>query len=120
MATICISFPFYIFKLMSWIQKLQTRWKVNSAFQVIIILMVFALTGYTVLFISKPILNYLYDGQPIPIWAKAVYYIFILPFYNLFLLFYGFIFGQFHFFWNFEKRFFARIISIFNKQKRNP
>lgn len=100
---------------MTWMQKLQDRWKVNSAFQVTIILLVFACTGYTVVFIAKPILNYLYAGQPVPIWAKVIYYIFILPFYNLFLLLYGFIFGQFHFFWNFEKRFFARIISIFKK-----
>jgi hypothetical protein len=32
----------------------------------------------------------------------------ILPVYNVFLLFYGFVFGQFRFFWNFEKRFFSR------------
>jgi len=104
---------------MSWLQKLQARWKVGSAFQVIVILLVFACTGYTVLFISKPILNYLYDGQPVPLWANAVYYIFILPIYNVFLLFYGFIFGQFRFFWDFEKRFFARIISIFKKKSKH-
>ncbi|MEK6783037.1 MAG: DUF6787 family protein [Bacteroidota bacterium] len=97
-------------------QKLQVRWKVNSSFQVIIILLVFACTGYTVVFMSKPILNYLYNGQTVPLLAKIVYYILILPFYNIFLLGYGFVFGQFHFFWNFEKRFFNRIISIFKKQ----
>ena len=96
-------------------QKLQDRWKVSSAFQVVIILLVFACTGLTVVFLKRPLFNYLFEGA-IPIAASIIYYILILPVYNIFLLFYGFIFGQFHFFWNFEKRFFARIISIFEKK----
>jgi len=40
-----------------------------------------------------------------------LYYILILPVYNLFLLFYGFIFGQFNWFWEFEKRFFRRMMG---------
>lgn len=95
---------------MNWIDRLQQRWKVKSTFQVIIILIVFACTGYTVVAISKPILKVIFDG-PIPLWARAVYYILILPFYNLFLLLYGFIFGQFSFFWGFEKRLFERIFT---------
>ncbi|HZX74601.1 MAG TPA: DUF6787 family protein [Cyclobacteriaceae bacterium] len=39
----------------------------------------------------------------------------VFPVYNLFLLFYGFVFGQIHFFWNFEKRFLGRIFSIFKR-----
>ena len=97
-------------------QKLQTRWKVNSAFQVVIILLVFACTGFTVLFLKRPLFQYLFDGHPIPKVASIIYYLLILPVYNIFLLFYGFVFGQFQFFWDFEKRFFARIISIFKKQ----
>ena len=100
---------------MSWMQKLQERWKVNSAFQVAIILLVFACTGLTVVFFKRPLFNYLFDGA-IPAAASIFYYILILPVYNIFLLFYGFVFGQFHFFWNFEKRFFTRIISIFKKK----
>jgi hypothetical protein len=100
---------------MSWMQKLQTRWKVNSAFQVIIILLVFACTGFTVLFLKRPLFQYLFGDGSIPVMATTIYYILILPIYNIFLLFYGFIFGQFRFFWDFEKRFFTRIISIFKK-----
>jgi hypothetical protein len=92
----------------AWIEKLRQRWKVESVWQVMLILMVFACTGYTIVFISKPVLNYLYDGEPVPVWAKVIYYILIFPIYNLVLLFYGFIFGQFKFFWAFEKRFLKR------------
>jgi hypothetical protein len=49
--------------------------------------------------------------------GTVLYYIFILPLYNVILLGYGFVFGQFDFFWRFEKRFIRRLSSIFNKQK---
>lgn len=101
---------------MSWIDKLQTRWKVGSTFQVIIILIVFACTGFTVFFLKQPLLQYLFHGSSRPLWASIVYYILILPVYNLFLLLYGWVFGQFDFFWEFEKRFFSKIFSNF-KQK---
>ncbi len=96
---------------MNWIDKLQVRWKVKGALQVILILVVFACTGSTVLLIKRPIFSYLFDYGPIPIWASILYYILILPIYNVFLLVYGFVFGQFRFFWDFEKRFFNRIFG---------
>ena len=96
---------------MNWIEKLRERWKVKGTFQVVVILVVFACTGFTVLFLKGPLFVYLFDSQPMPLWASIVYYLLILPVYNVILLIYGFIFGQFQFFWNFEKRFFARIFS---------
>lgn len=102
---------------MSWLNKLQERWKVGSVLQVIIILIVFTCTGFTVLLLKRPLFDYLFDGEAVPVWATIVYYIAILPVYNVFLLFYGFVFGQFQFFWNFEKRFFARITG--NSKNKN-
>ncbi len=104
---------------MSWLQKLQIRWKVNSVYQVIIILFVFACTGFTVLFLKKPLFQYWFTDTEMPLWASTLYYVLILPVYNAFLLLYGFLFGQFQFFWAFEKRFFNRIISIFIRTKNN-
>ena len=94
----------------SWIQKLQARWGV-SAMQVVIILIVFACTGFTVMFLKKPIVAFFTGGEQSLVFTIA-YYILILPIYNLFLLIYGFIFGQFKFFWEFEKRFFKRMFRI--------
>ncbi len=93
-----------------WVRKLQLRWNVSPR-QVIIILIVFALTGTTVVFIKKPILRALFQGEDPSMIFYILYYIFILPVYNLLLLLYGFIFGQFKFFWEFEKRFFSRIFG---------
>lgn len=101
---------------MSWIQKLQERWKVRNAFQVIVILLVFACTGFTVLFLKRPLFAYWFADGIRPLWAGILYYILILPVYNVLLLFYGIVFGQFQFFWDFEKRFFKRIFGIFKKK----
>lgn len=96
---------------MGWLQKLQTRWKVGSIGQVIVILIVFACTGTTVVWIAKPMLRWFFEPGPTPVWAKIVYYILILPIYNIFLLAYGFIFGQFKFFYAFQMKFLRRIFE---------
>ena len=74
-----------------------------------VVLVVFACTGFTVLFIKKPILHFLAGEQGDSVTASVIYYLLILPLYNVILLAYGFLFGQFNFFWEFEKRFFNRI-----------
>src|SRR5690349_12137265 len=102
---------------MSWMQRLMYRWKLGSAFQVVVVLVVFACTGFTVLFIKKPILNFLAGSRGDSTLATVLYYIFILPLYNIILLIYGFIFGQFNFFWEFEKRTFNRILRRKNKDE---
>lgn len=98
----------------TWIEKLRLRWKVDSVWQVIIILVVFACTGFSVYFLKKPILKFL-GNQEETVLAKVLYYLFILPLYNLLLLGYGFIFGQFNFFWAFEKKMFTRIAQLFKR-----
>ncbi|HTF19401.1 MAG TPA: DUF6787 family protein [Chryseolinea sp.] len=94
---------------MSWIQRLKHRWKLGSVFQVVVVLIVFACTGFTVLFIKRPILTYLAGSRGDSTMATILYYVFVLPLYNVILLAYGFLFGQFNFFWEFEKRTFTRI-----------
>ena len=99
----------------SWIERLKQRWKLESVFQVVMVLVVFACTGFTVLFLKKPILHFLVGKQGDSTAASVIYYLLILPLYNVILLAYGFLFGQFRFFWEFEKRFFNRIFG--NKKK---
>lgn len=100
-----------------WIARLQAKWNLKSGWQVLIILVVFACTGFTVLLIKRPLLQLLTGAETDSILASVLYYIFILPIYNIVLLGYGFVFGQFDFFWAFEKRFFNRIVSMFRKDK---
>jgi hypothetical protein len=99
-------------------ERLKQRWKLGSISQVIVVLLVFACTGFTVLFIKKPILRFLAGENGDTAFASVLYYIFILPLYNVILLGYGFLLGQFTFFWEFEKRSVGRIISVFRKTKK--
>jgi hypothetical protein len=94
---------------MSWLDKLQNRWELKSLSQVIIVLIVFACTGFSVLFLKRPIVAFFTTEGETNIWFSVIYYILILPIYNIILLFYGFIFGQFSFFWAFEKRMWNRM-----------
>jgi len=103
----------------TWIEKLQSRWKVKSATHVIIILVVFACTGLTVMFIKPVITGWLFKSGH-NAWFSVLYWIMIIPVYNIFLLFYGFILGQFNFFWEFEKRFLRRIFGKRIKTPKSP
>ncbi len=101
----------------TWIDRLKKRWNLHSAWQVVIVLIVFACTGTTVLLIKKPLFAWWFPDGDKPLWASISYWILIFPVYNVFLLMYGFIFGQFKFFWEFEKKFFSRIFPKFNNNK---
>ncbi|MEY4003053.1 MAG: hypothetical protein RIT07_1095 [Bacteroidota bacterium] len=99
---------------MSWIDNLKRRWNVESAGKVWIILCVFALTGTTIMFLRR-FLKAEFDWANEK-WFTYTYYWFILPIYNAVLLLYGALFGQFRFFWEFEKRFFGRLVSVFKRK----
>lgn len=103
----------------NWIDRLKKRWNLQSTWQVVIVLIVFACTGTTVLLIKKPLFAYWFPDGDKPLWASISYWILIFPVYNVFLLMYGFVFGQFNFFWEFEKKFFKRLFkrSESNKQE---
>lgn len=93
-----------------WVARLERRWNVSRV-QVFIILLVFACTGFTVMFLKRPIVGLFTEDGERSVLFSIIYYILILPVYNLILLIYGFVFGQFRFFWEFEKRFFKRILG---------
>jgi hypothetical protein len=100
----------------SIIEKLKKRWEVESSWQVLIILFVFACTGFSVLQVKAPLFNLAGITPDTSAWIRVPFYLFtILPAYQLLLLTFGFIFGQFNFFWKFEKRFLGRIKKLFNR-----
>lgn len=96
--------------------KLKQRWNIKSNFQVIIILVVFAITGSTTVYLKKMIFDWAGINAETPLVSKVIFYIVvILVVYNVLLLMIGFIFGQFRFFLEFEKKFFSRL--LFRKKK---
>lgn len=102
----------------AWLERLRQRWKLNTIRQVLVVLLVFACTGFTIYFLKKPLLRFLAGPNGHSVFIDIAYYVLILPVYNLLLLGYGFIFGHFRFFWNFERRFFKRIFSNIKTTKK--
>ena len=94
---------------MGWIDTLKQRWDLNTTWQVLVVLFIFACTGFTVMFLKNPLLGLIDPSYKESTTFTVLYYILILPVYNLILLFYGLIFGKFKFFWEFEKRFVKRM-----------
>ncbi|MCC5938431.1 MAG: hypothetical protein JJU34_14225 [Lunatimonas sp.] len=101
----------------TWLRKLQDKWKLESLWQVMLVLVVFACTGMTVLWIKQPIFDLLGIDRSEGGFAKTILYLLlVLPLYQLILLVYGFLFGQFRFFWEKEKQFLRRIVSLFSRK----
>jgi hypothetical protein len=99
---------------MNWIKRLEAKWGVTGG-QVFLILLVFALTGTSIVFLKRPLVAWI-DPQPENRWVfNLLYYILIFPIYNLVLLIYGWIFGMFNFFWEKEKKLWKRIRSVFSR-----
>ncbi|MFA8300409.1 MAG: DUF6787 family protein [Hyphomicrobiales bacterium] len=102
-----------------FINKLKQRWNIKSTYQVIIILIVFACTGTSVMFIERAFLDWLGVRDSLVWYNRVLVFLLVtLPIYQVILLIYGFIFGQFRFFLDFEKKFFGRIITLFKKKKK--
>ncbi|MCV9385624.1 DUF6787 family protein [Reichenbachiella ulvae] len=100
---------------MGMLDRLKKRWQLDSLWQVIVVLIVFACTGFTVMFLKRPIMALITNSSDYETLFTILYYIFILPVYFLILLIYGFLFGQFSFFWSFVKRTWYRMTG--NKSK---
>lgn len=92
-------------------EKLKLRWNITSNFQVIVILVVFAITGSTTVYLKKLIFDLINITPETHLLLKIPLYILVvLLVYNVLLLVVGFVFGQFRFFLEFEKKFFSRLL----------
>ena len=87
-------------------KKLKQRWNITSNWQLLIIFIVFAITGSTAAYISKPITNALgITKESMSLWLYwPVRLLLIFPLYQVLLVLIGTLFGQFKFFWEFEKK----------------
>lgn len=92
-------------------KKLKKRWGIESNWQILVILIVFAVTGSTASYIGKPILNFLNISSEsvstFGYWTLRILLLFVV--YQFLLVFFGWLFGQFKFFWNFEKKMLVRL-----------
>lgn len=91
-------------------ERFKKKWNIESNFQLVIILIVFAVTGTSTLYVKEGIFFLLGITGETDLWLRVILYILvILPAYNVMLLIVGFLFGQFRFAWEFEKKMFSRL-----------
>ena len=88
------------------IKYLKDKWNLKSNFQLVIILIVFAITGSGSLYISKPLMEFLsISSENMDIYLYWILrFIIVTVVYQFVLLLVAFVFGQFNWFWNFEKK----------------
>ena len=95
---------------MALINKIKRRWEIKSNRQLLIIFLVFWITGSLAAWISKPILEFIGLKEiAISAWAYwPIRIIIVFPLYQILLLIIGTIFGQYKFFKNFIKKMFQK------------
>jgi len=101
---------------MGYFNRLKDKWAVESNLQLVIIFVVFAITGSSSVKIAKPLLELM--GVEMSAFeniflGSVIYWILriliVFPIYQILLLFFGTIFFQFKFFWRFEKKILSRM-----------
>ncbi|MDX1670903.1 MAG: DUF6787 family protein [Balneolaceae bacterium] len=101
-------------KLKQLYQKLKDRWGVETLGQVVVILIIFSITGITTLYVKRFLFDMLGFNSETATWVKGLAWVLaVLPAYQVLFLFYGFLLGQFNFVWEFEKRSFRKIKKLF-------
>ncbi|WP_435412752.1 DUF6787 family protein [Psychroserpens mesophilus] len=91
-------------------EKLEQKWILDYKWEMIRVFIVFAITGSSSLFVGRPIIKFLgitkENLNPILYWVLFI--IIGLIFYQILLVTFGWLFGQFKFFWEFEKKMLKR------------
>ncbi len=94
------------------IQRLKTRWGVTSTRRFVVILVVFSLTGFAILFVKHPLFNLLGIEPDTTLWIKIPV---VLIVYQILLILFGALLGEFRFFWEKEKKLGRLLIRPFRR-----
>ena len=86
-------------------RKFKERWEIQSNWQLTVIILVFAITGSASAWLSKPFCMWLgISKEALGFWFTPIRLLMIFPIYQVLLVLIGFLFGQYRFFWAFEKK----------------
>jgi hypothetical protein len=87
------------------LERLKKKWGITSNLQIILIMVVFSLAGMSIGFVRRPLFHVFGIEPTTPFWIKTLVYLAsIFPIYQVLLLIYGTLLGQFRFFWEKEKK----------------
>lgn len=92
------------------INKVIKFFKVKNIKQLLVVFVVFSITGSLSVYLGQPILEFLFDDES----QKNFIYWFlrlliIFPLYQFLLIIVGTLFGQFDYFWKIEKKILSRL-----------
>jgi hypothetical protein len=91
-------------------RNLKQRWGLTSNFQLFVVFVVFTITGSASAWLSKPFCNWIeVTKETFGFCFLPIRLIVIFPIYQILLVLNGFLFGQFKFFWAFEKKMLSRL-----------
>jgi hypothetical protein len=103
---------YFLLKLTLFLfKKLEKKWELEYKWEMIRVFIVFAITGSSSVVIGRPILKLIGitkdNLQPAIYWILFILISFI--FYQILLVIFGWLFGQYKFFWGFEKKMLKRM-----------
>lgn len=110
-ASITLVLSYVLIKICLFIfKKLENKWIVNHRWEIIRIFIVFAVTGSSSLLVSRPIIALLgITKENLNVVVYWILFVFVsLICYQILLVAFGWLFGQFQFFWAFEKKMLSR------------
>ena len=101
-------------------EKLKQRWGISSNLDLVAIFIVFAINGSFAAWVAKPITAFIgLSPETVTPWVYwPLRILLIFPIYQTTLPMVGWLFGQFKFFWEFEKKFLSRMGLGFLFRKR--
>ncbi len=92
------------------LKKFKAKWNIKSNLQLLIILVIFSVTGSASLLVRQAVFDWVGITDDTSMWIKVpLYLMVIVPAYQVLFVIIGTLFGQFRFAWEFEKRFFSRL-----------
>ena len=95
------------------IEKLINLFKVKNLKQLVIVFLVFSITGSLSVVLGEPVINFFFeDGFENNLYFWITRIIIIFPLYQILLIIIGTIFGEFRYFWRIEKKILMRLKII--------
>ena len=87
------------------LDKLKKKWGIKSNLQAILIMVVFSLAGSSIVWVRRLVFPLMGIHESTPFWIKFFAWLAVFfPTYQIMLLVFGFLLGQFHFFWEKKKK----------------
>lgn len=99
------------------LERFKNKWQLKSNWDVVAIFIVFAISGSSIMFVRPLWFKIFGVTDATPFWLKFIIWLaMVFPTYQAFLIIYGFLFGQFKFFWAKEKAMFNAMTKPFRKK----